>query len=59
MRKAYLLLFCIFILTFSTLLFLKKSNDHRECQTIQNTYTNENGKKIIEKKHDCKEIFNI
>ena len=46
-------------LTVSSLLFIYKSNDHKECGAEVTTVKNSSGQEITVKKHNCKEKYNF
>lgn len=50
----------IFILAaIGGILLIRYGNDHKECATSVNYYTNSKGEKVKEGKHICKERFNL
>jgi len=57
--KFIIVIASIFILTISSLLFIKMNNDHVECSTITDSHINKNGEQIAITKHICKEKFNF
>lgn len=49
---------CVFkILFIGLFLFIKSSNNHIECGTDKNSYTNKKGEKVTVIKHVCREKY--
>lgn len=60
MKRTFLVVFVTLIcITIGSLLFIKKNNDHKECDT-QIVYTKDSdGNTITAEKHICKEKYNF
>lgn len=59
MKRNFLVLVSILIVTLSVLTFIHFSNDHKECSTSVDNKVDKNGIKIILEKHVCKENYNF
>jgi hypothetical protein len=49
----------IFTIGFATTIFIIKSNDHIECETVVKKYKNNNGDMVTLKEHVCKEKYSL
>lgn len=49
----------VFIFSFSATFFIKKSNDHKECNIVQKKSKVVNGNIIVLKEHICKEKYSF
>lgn len=49
----------IVVITFGTIVFIKNSNDHKECRNLTEYSVSKDGTKIKAEKHICKEKFNF
>jgi hypothetical protein len=49
----------LFFLAVSSVLFIHRSNDHKECNTEVTTVKNSSGQQITSKQHICKEKYNF
>lgn len=52
----YLILLVVMLVA---LVFIYRSNDHQECDTLTKTIVDENGIKTVTTAHVCKERFNF
>jgi hypothetical protein len=60
MNKAVMLSFVVILFLIMASVFIKNSNDHRECSQIQETKTLNNGSTVVRtNKHVCKEKYNF
>ncbi len=60
MNKVTILSFVVILFSVMTLLFIKTSNDHKECSQIEETKTLNNGSIVVTtNKHVCKEKYNF
>lgn len=60
MAKKFILFFSVLVLiTIGSLLFIKSSNDHKECSTEIEHSKDSNGNNISTEKHICKEKYNF
>ena len=57
--KTIILVLIVFIFSFSATFFIIKSNDHKECNTLQMKTKDANGNLIESKKHICKEKYSF
>lgn len=57
--KAIVLAGTLIVATVSTIMFIRISNDHKECQTNTTQATNEDGTVVTTEEHICKERFNF
>ncbi|RWW92332.1 hypothetical protein [Flavobacterium cerinum] len=57
--KAVILLGTLIAATVSTIMFMRFSNDHKECHTTIKRVTNVKGKTVTVQEHVCKEKYNI
>jgi uncharacterized membrane protein len=57
--KTIALVIIIFILSFSATFFIIKSNDHKECNTLEIKRKDTNGNLIVSQKHICKEKYSF
>lgn len=47
------------ILTVSAVLFIRYSNDHKECSTVTEKTVNTNSETVVTTKHVCKEKYSF
>jgi preprotein translocase subunit YajC len=60
MKKTVLFSFVLISIVVMVLLFIRDSNDHKECSEIQETKALANGSKVVTtNRHVCKEKFNL
>jgi preprotein translocase subunit YajC len=60
MKKTVLFSFVLISIVVMVLLFIRDSNDHKECSEIQETKTIANGSTVVTtNKHVCKEKYNL
>ena len=59
MKKATVVSITIILLSIMAILFIKKSNDHLECNNESVTIENSNGEIITTNKHICKEKYSL
>tara|TARA_B100000809_G_C14700776_1_gene374059 strand:- start:275 stop:457 length:183 start_codon:yes stop_codon:yes gene_type:complete len=60
MKKTVLISFSIISVSVMVLLFIRDSNDHKECSEIQETKTLANESTAVKtNRHVCKEKFNL
>jgi hypothetical protein len=60
MNKAVMLSFVVILFLIMALVFIKNSNDHRECSQVQETKTLNNGSTVVRiSKNVCKEKYNF
>ncbi len=57
--KTILIVVVIFIFSFSATFFIIKSNDHKECNTLQIKTKDTNGILVESQKHICKEKYSF
>lgn len=57
--KFLITLIGIVIITVSILIFIKNSNDHKECSTEIKISKNNKGEKVKVEKHNCKEKYSF
>jgi hypothetical protein len=57
--KTLLFIAILFVISFSTIFFIKSSNDHIECDTIVKRGLGKNGSKVIVEEHVCKENYSF
>ena len=58
--KKTILIFSVLILgLISSIIFIRNSNDHKECSTSVEYSKDADGNDITTKKHICKEKYNI
>lgn len=57
--KSLIAIVGILIFAVSGVIFIKVSNDHKECETEVKISLNNNGEKVEVNKHICKEKFNF
>jgi uncharacterized membrane protein len=57
--KTILIVVVVFIFSFSATFFIIKSNDHKECNTLQMKTKDANGNLIESQKHICKEKYSF
>ncbi|TDD75540.1 hypothetical protein [Flavobacterium caseinilyticum] len=54
-----ILIAVLFVISFSTIFFIKSSNDHIECDTIPKRELDKNGIEVTTQKHVCKENYSF
>ncbi|MFT5847962.1 MAG: hypothetical protein ACJARX_001701 [Psychroserpens sp.] len=60
MKKTIVFSFVVIFVSVLAILFIKNSNDHKECSEIQETKTIANGSTVVTtNKHVCKEKYNL
>lgn len=60
MKRTFLVVFVtLTCITIGSLLFIKKNNDHKECDTEMVYTKDSHGNNIATKKHICKEKYNF
>jgi len=60
MNKTIRFSFAIILMSVLAILFVKDSNDHKECSEIQETKTLKNGTTVVvTNEHVCKEKYNF
>ncbi len=57
--KTIILVIIVFIFSFSATFFITKSNDHKECNTLQIKTKDTKGNLVISQKHICKEKYSF
>lgn len=57
--KAIIFTGTLIVATVSTIIFIRFSNDHKECHTTTKQVTDAKGNSVMIKKHVCKEKFNL
>jgi uncharacterized membrane protein len=57
--KNIVLVIIVFIFSFSATFFIIRSNDHKECETLQIKTKDTNGNLVISQKHICKEKYSF
>jgi hypothetical protein len=57
--KILLFIALLFVISFSTIFFIKSSNDHIECDTILKRELDKNGNKVTVEEHVCKEKYSF
>ena len=50
------ILITVFVVSY---VFIKSSNDHKECGTVVNTVKDKDGNIVTVSKHNCKEKYNF
>jgi hypothetical protein len=58
-KKVLIALIFVFSIGFVGTIFIIKSNDHNECDTVIEKYKNKKGDIVIRKKHVCKEKYSF
>lgn len=60
MNKVVILSFIVILFAIMALVFIKNSNDHRECSQVKEIKTLNNGSTVVRtNKHVCKEKYNF
>jgi hypothetical protein len=59
MRNLKIIIFFALIISVSICYFIKKSNDHIECDTVTSKKINKNGNVKEEERHVCKENYSF
>ena len=49
----------LFVVSFSTITFIKISNDHLECDTILKIELDKNGFEVTKQEHVCNEKYSL
>lgn len=49
----------LIVVTISTIMFIRNTNDHKECETTISQTTNDDGTVVTTEEHICKERFNF
>lgn len=57
--KAIVLVGTLIVATVSIIMFIRISNDHKECHTTTKQVTNAKGNSVTIQEHVCKEKFNL
>jgi hypothetical protein len=57
--RTLLFIALLFVISFSTIFFIKISNDHIECDTILKRELDKNGNKVTVEEHVCKEKYSF
>jgi hypothetical protein len=58
-KKHFFSIILIFSIALSTTFFVKRSNDHKECDTVVKKELNKNGHKVVTREHICKEKYSF
>ena len=58
-RTFNFILIGIVVLAISALTFIHFTNDHMECEVVNETSVGANGKQIVVNKHICREKYNL
>lgn len=59
MKKTLTFSITTILMSLVLLIFIKQTNDHKECETKTQIAYGNNGEKIVSERHTCKEKFNL
>ena len=58
-KRTLIFIALLFVVSFSTTLFILKSNDHKECDIVIKKELDKNGVKVTKEEHVCKEKYSF
>lgn len=59
MKKTFLIFWVLILGTIASIIFIRNSNDHKECSTIIVHSKEANGNDVTTESHICKEKYNF
>ncbi len=59
MNRKIILLGVIVLAAVGGYVFIRSSNNHKECSTVKSVTTDENGNQVVNEKHVCKEKYSF
>ena len=57
--RTLLFIALIFVISFSTIFFIIRSNDHKECDIVIKKEVDKNGIEVTKEEHVCKEKYSF
>ena len=57
--RTLILIALLFVISFSTIFFIKSSNDHKECDIVIKKELDTNGIEVANEEHVCKEKYSF
>ena len=57
--RTLLFIALIFVISFSTIFFIIRSNDHKECDIVIKKDLDKNGIEVTKEEHVCKEKYSF
>jgi hypothetical protein len=57
--RTLLFIALLFVISFSTIFFIIRSNDHKECDTFVKKEVDKNGNETRKEEHVCKEKYSF
>ena len=57
--KYLILIISLVVIGFGSYMFVKFSNDHKECSSTQEVTIAQDGSKVVSTKHVCKEKYSL
>lgn len=57
--RTLLFIALLFVISFSTIFFIIKSNDHKECDIVIKKDLDKNGIEVTKEEHVCKEKYSF
>ncbi|RKS95751.1 hypothetical protein BC952_1452 [Flavobacterium limicola] len=58
-KRTLIFIALLFLITFSTIFFIKSSNDHKECDIVIKKELDTNGNETRKEEHVCKEKYSF
>ncbi len=58
-KRTLIFIALLFLISFSTIFFIKSSNDHKECDIVIKKELDTNGNEVTKEEHVCKEKYSF